>query len=102
MERVVVGLVRRAVVGVRFLPQDLVLRVLHLQAVRRQLELAEENDALVRWKTSLRNGWLNQTARSDPVASRTSISKILNRGRRVGRIAAAHHLGDDRRGRRRA
>ena len=37
------------------------------------------------WKTSLRNGWLNQTARRLPVASRTSISKIRKRGRRVGR-----------------
>ena len=38
------------------------------------------------WKTSLRNGWLNQIARSEPVSSRTSISKILKRGRRVGRM----------------
>ena len=29
---------------------------------------------------------MNQTARSAPVASRTSISKILKRGRRVGRM----------------
>jgi hypothetical protein len=36
------------------------------------------------WKTSARNGWLNHTARSAPVRSRTSISKILNPGRRVG------------------
>jgi len=43
---------------------------------------------MTRWcglKMSFRNGWLNQMARSDPVRSRSSSSKILKRGRRVGR-----------------
>ena len=38
------------------------------------------------WKTSFRNGWLNQIARNEPVGSRRSNSKILKRGRRVGRM----------------
>jgi hypothetical protein len=37
---------------------------------------------------SFRNGWLKKTARSEPERSRTSISKILKRGRRVGRTPA--------------
>ena len=44
------------------------------------------------WKTSLRNGWLKKTARSAPVRSRTSISKILKRGRRVGRMPQLRSL----------
>ena len=44
-----------------------------------------ESRAGARWNTSARNGWLNQIARSEPVASRSRTSKILKRGRRVGR-----------------
>ena len=53
---------------------------------------------MTRWcgvKTSLRNGWLNQTARSDPVRSRSSTSKILKRGPPRRPDAAADDLADD-------
>ena len=74
-------------VAVRVLPQDLVLRVLHLQAVRGQLELAEQDDALMRMEDVVEERLVEpDRAQRCRCRSRTSISKILKRGRRVGRM----------------
>ena len=78
---------RRSRVGGVLTAHDLILRILHLQPVRGQLELAEEDDPLMRMKDVLQERLVEpDRAQAAASRSRTSISKMRKRGRRVGRM----------------
>ena len=60
---------------------------------------AEQDDALMRAEDVVQERLVEpDRAQGDPTRSRTSISKILNRGRRVGRMPAADDFTDHRGG----
>ena len=63
---------------------DLVLRILELQAVRGQLQLAVQDDTLMGMEDVGEERLVEPDRAGIASSIRTSISKILKRGRRVG------------------